>query len=172
MSEEAARLLAEIHAARALMRTPAPATARPSTAALWAHALREPGAPVDLAVVRALRGDPDTALRYRTLLAGQAVAHAPQAIAASDGDLAARRVGLFLLEVVPADEDAPPLLVIRGGGDRPVRALEVSLGDDTVRLALPPAAEGAIVIALDPEVPEADRLGQLLRDPATAVFLL
>lgn len=172
MSEEAARLLAEIHAARALMRTPAPATARPSTAALWAHALREPGAPVDLAVVRALRGDPDTALRYRTLLAGQAVAHAPQAIAASDGDLAARRVGLFLLEVVPADEDAPPLLVIRGGGDRPVRALEVSLGDDTVRLALPPPAEGAIVIALDPEVPEADRLGQLLRDPATAVFLL
>lgn len=172
MSEEAARLLAEIHAARALMRTPAPATARPSTAALWAHALREPGAPVDLAVVRALRGDPDTSLRYRTLLAGQAVAHAPQAIAASDGDLAARRVGLFLLEVVPADEDAPPLLVIRGGGDRPVRALEVSLGDDTVRLALPPPAEGAIVIALDPEVPEADRLGQLLRDPATAVFLL
>lgn len=171
MSEEAARLLAEIHAARALMRAFVPATARPSTAALWAHALREPGAPVDLAVVRALRGDPDTALRYRTLLAGQAVAHAPQAIAASDGDLAARRVGLFILEVVVADEDVPPLLVIRGG-DRPVRALEVSLGDDTVRLALPPPVEGAIVIALDPEVPEADRLGQLLRDPAAAVFLL
>ncbi|MGU3668131.1 hypothetical protein ACLBX9_28420 [Methylobacterium sp. A49B] len=171
MSEEAARLLAEIHASRALMRAPAPATARPSTAALWAHALREPGAPVDLAVGRALRGDPDTALRYRTLLAGQAVAYAPQAIAASDGDLAARRVGLFLLEVVAADEDAPPLLVIRGG-DKAVRALEVNLGDDTVRLALPLPVEGAIVIALDPEVPEADRLGQLLRDPAAAVFLL
>ena len=172
MSEEAARLLAEIHAARALMRAPAPASARPATAALWAHAVREAGAPVDLAVLRALRGDPETARRYRTLLAGQAVAHAPLAIAASDGDLAARRVGPFVLEVVPADGDAPPLLVIRGGGDRPVRALEVSLGDDAVRLALPPPVEGAIVIALDPEVPEADRLGQLLRDPAAAVFLL
>lgn len=84
----------------------------------------------------------------------------------------ARRAIRFCALQVPADEDAPPLLVIRGSGDRPVRALEVSLGDDTVRLALPPAAEGAIVIALDPEVPEADRLGQLLRDPATAVFLL
>ncbi|AWN35969.1 hypothetical protein DK427_09690 [Methylobacterium radiodurans] len=72
---------------------------------------------------------------------------------------------------MPAADDAPPLLVIRGG-DRPVRALEVSLGDDAVRLALPPPVEGAIVIALDPDVPEADRLGQLLRDPAAAVFLL
>jgi hypothetical protein len=172
VSEGAARLLAEIHAARGLMRAPAATAARPSTAALWAHALREADAPLDLAVVRALRGDPDVARRYRTLLAGQAVAHAPLAVAASDGDLAARRVGPYLLEVVPADGDAPPLLVIRGGGGRPLRALEVSLGDDAVRLALPPPVEGAIVIALDPAVPEADRLGQLLRDPAAAVFLL
>ncbi|MGU3538033.1 hypothetical protein [Methylobacterium sp. A54F] len=169
---EAARLLAEIHAARALVGAPAPAAARPSAAALWAHAVREAGAPVDLEVARAIRSDPEAARRYRTLLGAQAVAHAPLAIAASDGALAARRVGPFVLEVVPADDDAPPLLVIRGGEGRPTRALEVSLGGEVVRLALPEPVEGAIVIALDPAAPEADRLGQLLRDPASAVFLL
>ena len=32
--------------------------------------------------------------------------------------------------------------------------------------------EGAILVALDPAVPEAVRLGAMLRDPACAAFLL
>ncbi|TGE01747.1 hypothetical protein [Methylobacterium nonmethylotrophicum] len=172
MSDEA-RLLAEIHAARTLMRAGTrDAVRRPGVGALWAHATRAPGAPVDLAMMRAIRDDPETARRYRALLAGQAIAHAPHAVAASDGQVTARRVGAFTLEILPATEDAPPLLVLRGVGARAPRSIEASLGDETVRLALPPALDDAILVALDPAVPEAARLGAMLREPACAVFLL
>ncbi|KQO56750.1 hypothetical protein ASF22_09470 [Methylobacterium sp. Leaf87] len=175
MSDEAARLLAEIHAARALARALAraatPAT-RPGVAALWAHATRDPGGPVDLATVRAIRADPGTARRYRALLASQAMAHAPFAVAASDGPVASRRIGAFTLEILAATEDAPPLLILRGSEARSPRLIEVILGDETLRVALPPPIEGAILLALDPAVPEAVRLGAMLRDPACAAFLL
>ena len=172
MSEDAARLLAEIHAARSLTRDRGADAARPSAAALWAHAERAPGRPVDLAVERAIRTDPDVARRYRTLLAGQALAHAPLALAASDGQLTARRVGGFVLEILPADEEAPPLLVLRGGEGRAPRMIEAMLGDEVVRLELPEPVAGAAMLALDPAVPEAARLARMLRDPACAVFLL
>ena len=173
MSDEA-RLLAELHAARALMRAPAPAprsghTARPSHAALWAHANREPESPVDLAVVRAIRSDAETGRRYRTLLGAQSLAHAPLAAAASDGALTRRRVGPFELEIL---EGTPPLLILRGPEERMPRLIEAWLGDEAVRLDLGPPVDGAILLALDPAVAEADRLGHMLRDPACAVFLL
>ncbi len=181
MSDEP-RLLAEIHAARALMRAQALGAAsghtarpnaRPSTrlshAALWAHADREPGRPVDLAVVRAIRTDPETAQRYRTLLGAQALAHAPLAAAASDGAIARRRVGPFDLEIL---EGAPPLLILRGPDASMPRRIEAWLGDEAVRLDLGPPADGAILLALDSSVPEAEQLGRMLRDPVCAVFLL
>ncbi|WP_261401658.1 hypothetical protein [Chenggangzhangella methanolivorans] len=65
---EAGRLLAEAHArARGRDAGEAAAPAVPIRA-LWAHASRKAGAPVDFAVVRALRDDPETAARYRALL--------------------------------------------------------------------------------------------------------
>lgn len=174
--DDAARLLAELHAARALMRA-APVAARPSAAALWAHATREPGAPADLAVIRAIRTDPDAARRYRTLLAGQALAHAPLAVAAAHGPVAARRIGAYALEILAATEDGPPLLILQGGSledgkARPPRLIEAMLGDEILRVALPPPVAGAILLALDPAVPEVVRLGAMLRDPACAAFLL
>ncbi|KQT59685.1 hypothetical protein ASG52_20065 [Methylobacterium sp. Leaf456] len=167
MSDEA-RLLAELHAARALMRAPPP-TPRVGHAALWAHATRAGGSPVDLAVVRALRTDPDATRRYRTLLAAQAIAHATLAAAASDGALLRRRVGPFALEIL---EGTPPLLILRGADTRPPRTIEAWRDDEAVRLDLPPPVEGAIVLALDSAVPEAEALGRMLRDPRCAVFLL
>lgn len=173
MSDEA-RLLAELHAARALMRVPAPVSQpgqidRPRHAALWAHANREPGSPVDLTVVRAIRSDPETARRYRTLLGAQSLAHAPLAAAASDGALSQRRIGPFELEIL---EGTPPLLILRGPDAPMPRRIEAWLGDEAVRLDLGAPVDGAILLALDPAVAEADRLGQMLRDPACAVFLL
>lgn len=167
MSDEA-RLLAELHAARALMRAPVPGP-RIGHAALWAHATRAAGRPVDLAVVRAIRTEPETARRYRAMLAAQAIAHAPLAAAASDGAILRRRVGPFELESL---EGTPPLLILRGTEPRLPKTIEAWLGDDVVRLDLPPPVEGAIVLALDPAVPEADALGRILRDPGSAVFLL
>ncbi|KQP40061.1 hypothetical protein ASF49_21400 [Methylobacterium sp. Leaf104] len=171
VSDEAARLLAEIHAARGLLRTASDAV-RPSAAALWTHVLREPGAPVDLALVRAIRTDPETARRYRALLAGQALAHAPLAIAAAHGPVSSRRIGPFALQILAGTEDAPPLLIVQTVGIRPPRLIEAILGDETRRLALPPPVNGVILLALDPAVPEASRLGDMLQDPACAVFLL
>ncbi|WP_331326672.1 hypothetical protein [Methylobacterium fujisawaense] len=52
------------------------------------------------------------------------------------------------------------------------RLIEAWLGDETVRLDLGPAIEGAAVLALDPAVPDAALMGRMLRDPACAVFLL
>lgn len=177
MSDDAAGLLAGIHAARGLLRAtaraaPSPARAHPGIAALWAHAIREPGAAVDLAVVRAIRTDPDTARRYRTLLAAQAVAHAPLAAAAADGRIASRRIGAFTLEFLDGMAEGPPLLVIRGENPRPPRIIEVILADDAVRVALPEPIAGAILLALDPAVPDVVRLGAMLRNPASAAFLL
>lgn len=165
---DGARLLAELHAARALVRAPASAP-RIGHAALWAHATRRGGSPVDLAVVRAIRSDPDAARRYRTLLAAQALAHAALAAAASDGALLRRRVGPFELEIL---EGAPPLLILRGAGARPPRTIEAWLGDESARLDLAPPVEDAVVLALDPAVPEAKALDRMLRDPGSAVFLL
>ncbi|MBN4096516.1 MULTISPECIES: hypothetical protein [unclassified Methylobacterium] len=168
---DAARLLAEIHAARALVRDAA-TTARPDHAGLWAHATRAPDGPVDLATVRAIRGDPATARRYRTMLGALALAHAPLAAAASDGAILRRRVGAFALEILEAADGAPPLLVLRGESGQMPRVIEAWLGDETVRLDLGPAIEGAAVLALDPAVPDAALMGRMLRDPACAVFLL
>lgn len=170
MSDDA-QLLAEIHAARALMRAGASA-AGPSHAALWGHATRKPGQPVDLVVVRAIRSEPATNRRYRAMLAAQALAYAPLAAAASDGAILRRRVGPFALEILEGTEGAPPLLVLRGEQARMPRAIEAWLGDEAVRLDLGTPVEDAVMLALDASVPEAALLDRMLRDPACAVFLL
>lgn len=165
------RLLAELHAARLLAGRAVAGTdeaaPRPSHAEIWAHARRAPGAPVPLALVRALRDDPATGRRYRAMLAALALAHAPVALAASDGAVR-RRVGEAVLELLPGEA---PLLVLTGAPA--AGALEL-VGEDgaSLRLALSPAGGASVVLALGPDVPEAADALRLLRDPATAVFLL
>ena len=171
---EAARMLAEAHVAQ-LVGAAARAVPRPTIAVheLWAHARRAPGDPVSLPVTRALRADPEVAARYRILLGSLAVAHAPFAIAASDGIVAKRQVGHVVLEILPADGPSPPLLVITGFDEaRPPRLIEIGSEGETLRLALPEAVSGGIVLALDPAAPDAVRLGELVRDPRSEIFLV
>lgn len=165
-----ARLLAEAAAARALLRD-RPAAHLPSAADLWRHVRRSPGVPASLATARAIRADPAVARRYRTLLAGSALAHAPSALAASSGTVVSRRVGPYDLVTVSEDQ-GPPLLVLECGGAAAPTLIETVLGEDTVRLSLPEPAAGSIVIALDPAVPDAVRLGRQLSDPRSEVYLL
>jgi hypothetical protein len=169
---EAGRLLAEAHAARAAATLGEATRAAVSTRALWAHANRNAGAPVDFSVARALRDDPETAARYRTLLSGVAVAHAPFAIAASDGAMTERRVGAYRLSLVPATDGAPPLLVIASDGAPAPSAIEIASGDLRLRLALPEAVEGTQVLALTPEAPEAAGAWEALQDRAAEIFLI
>ncbi|MGU3496152.1 hypothetical protein ACLBXM_19090 [Xanthobacteraceae bacterium A53D] len=180
--DDTARLLAELHIARGLARemaqprldgeTAQPRLASISTAQLWAHVRRAPDAPVSLPVERALRTDPEAARRYRTLLASAALAHAPLAIAAATGAVSTRRMGEVTLTIDAGDEDAAPLVILSGFGPRAPGLIELLLGDESLRLALPAPANGAILLSADPAIPEMERLLRLLRDPATEIFLL
>lgn len=165
---DVATLMAEAQAARDLLRDRPPPES-PGMAELWRHVRRRPGEPVSFAVERAIRSDPETARRYRTMLAAGALAHAPMALAASDGAVERRRVGAYELTVEAGD---PPLLVVACGAAAAPAMIEVSRGDETARLDLPEPVSGAVVIALDPAVPEAALLGRLLADRLSAVFLV
>ena len=163
-------LLAELHAARALALRPATRSAAGVTVAdLWAELNRGMGAPVSLAVTRALRADPRIATRYRRMLEALALAHAPVALAASDG-VALRRIGAATLRLLPKADGAPPLLVIENTN---AGALElVGIDGSVLRLALPPADEGTVILALGVDFPDAATVLSLIEAPDTALYLL
>lgn len=168
-----AHLLAQAHAARLLARKAllAPEAAAPGAHELWAHVRREPGAPVSLALERAIRGDAQVSARYRAMLASVSVASAPFAVAAADGRVLRRRVGPCTLEILE-DAPAPPLLVIHlGGAERP-SMMEIARGEERLRVALPAPTAGTIVLSLDPASPEAATLEALARDARCEIFLL
>ena len=168
MTEEADRILAELHLARGLAAAPRPVGPAVSTAALWAHARRRLGAPVDLGTIRALREDPGAAARYRRLLEGLALAHAPVALAASDGTMR-RRLGPAELELHPSADGA--LMVLKGAGG--ARAIEVIPPEgEPCRLALPAPEDGTVILSLAPHAPETGMALAALRDPGSAIFLL
>ena len=170
---EVAQLLAEAHAARLVAREAwlAPNTASPGAHELWTYVRREPGAPASLAIERAIRTDAATGARYRAMLGAIAVAHAPFARAASDGQIASRRIGPCTIEILEA-EDAPPLLVIHLNGIDRLSMMEIARGEERLRLALPAPTAGAIVLSLDPTNAEAATLDRLARDAASEIFLL
>lgn len=169
---EAARLLAEAHAARLAAREARMAsnTASIGVHELWAHVRREPGSTISLAVERAIRTDAATSRRYRTMLETIAAAHAPFAVAASDGQIVTRRVGPCTIEIIEAAE-APALLVIHLNGIHRLSMMEIALGTERLRLALPSPTEGAIVLSLDPANTEAATVDRLARDKASEIFL-
>jgi len=169
---ELVQMLAHAHAARLLAREArlAPNTASPGVHELWAYVRREPGAPASLAIERAIRTDAAAGARYRAMLAAIAVAHAPFAIAASDGQIARRRVGPCTIEILDA-ADAPPMLVIHLNGIDRLSMMEIACGEEGLRLALPAPTAGTIVLSLDPANAEAAILNRLARDAASEIFL-
>lgn len=165
------RLLAELHAARQLAREDVAAHGEGASwidpRALWRHVRRAPGAPVDLATVRLLRESEAARARYGAMMASVASAHSPVALAASDGAVT-RRVGDAVLEMLPAEDGAPALLVLRVADPAPA-ALELLGEAGALRLALPRPEDGTITIALEGE---AEGAAALLADPRTAIYLL
>jgi hypothetical protein len=165
-------LLAATHRARRLRAAVAenPRSHAITTAELWKHAQRRPGEPVSFALERAIRADADLAARYRTLLQGFATAHAPMAIAASDGAIAARRVGAYSFERV--DDDGAPMLIIRiAEGAAAPEMIELIRGERTLRFAPGEPVAGAIMLALDTGADDGKLLAELLADPATEIYV-
>jgi sarcosine oxidase gamma subunit len=165
--------LAAWHSARRLQRDIAASAERPaalSTRDLWKHARRQPGEPVSFAAERAIRSDAGAAARYRRMLSSFAAAHAPMAIAASDGQMTARRVGPYTFEIVSGD--GPPILLIRiEEGAKPPSMVELRGAETTLRISLGEPMNGAILLSLDPANMEARQLAALVADPATEIFL-
>jgi hypothetical protein len=165
-------LLAAVHAARRLRSAVAEnvASRGVTTAELWQHARRRPGEPVSFAVERAIRTDGDLAARYRIMLQGFATAHATMAIAASDGGMTKRRVGPYSFERI--DDGGSPMLVIRMDQGAPApEMVELILGERSFRFSPGQATNSAIILALDPSVPDSSLITDLLTDPATEIFV-
>jgi hypothetical protein len=136
---------------------------------LWADLNRAPGTPVSLSVARALRQDARAAARYRRMLGAMALAHTPVALAASDGT-ALRRIGEATLRLLPGGEGTPPLLVIENTS---AGALELVGADgSTHRLGLPAPDDGAVILALGRDFPDAANVLALIEAPDTALYLL
>lgn len=152
---------------------PPPEAQAVARTALWAHARREPGAPVDFAVERALRTDPEAGRLYRRLLSIDAVAYSETAAAAYDNSATHRRIGDFDLDVVEED-DAPPTLIIQmlAGARTAPGTIEVVSIEGVVRLPLPAPVDGHIVMDLPRQDAQRDLLRLMLANPHAGVYLL
>jgi hypothetical protein len=173
-----AEFLAAWHSARQLHREIAKGSvANPvgsqdvSTYDILKHARRMQGEPVSFAVERAIRSDPSAASRYRKILAGFALAHAPLASAASDGRMKNRRVGPYTFEIIAGD-GSPILLIRLSDGAKPPGKIELHRLDESLRISLSKPVNGAIFLSLDPTHAEGRQLAALIADPITEIFVL
>jgi hypothetical protein len=165
-------LLAALHAARSLARSaPRAGSQIVSMHDLWAHVRRKPGEVISFATERAIRSDAELAKRYRTMLASTALAHAPFAMAASDGAIRERRVGPYRLEIIEAQGEMPLLIVHLGEATAP-SVMDISTVEIGLRLSLPEPMEGALILSLDPDNKDAAALAHMVRDPASEIYFL
>lgn len=172
----AARELVRAGTARLAATEAAPAV--PDAAALWAFATRDPSAPVDLAVLRAVRTDAATAARYRRLMAGAASAVSEVARAASTGFATERHVGAHRLRLQAGGPEDPTvlLLTLDPQVDPPPAAIEV-FGEadgakDLARVLLPLPVRGHILLPLNPANERHQCLARMVVRPDSLVWLL
>jgi hypothetical protein len=144
-----------------------------SRADLWAYANREPGAPVDFRVEKAIRTDARASAQYGRILALRTRGMSVMAAAAYDNSATHRRLGDFTLDVVE-EEGAPPALLITRMSDSaaaPTMIEAVSI-EGVVRVALPAEVDKTIVLDLPKEDREKDLLRLMLANPQAGVYLL
>ncbi|MGL4242536.1 MAG: hypothetical protein ACRCTI_15610, partial [Beijerinckiaceae bacterium] len=126
---------------------------------LWAYANREPGAPVDFRVEKAIRTDARASAQYGRILALRTRGMSVMAAAAYDTSATHRRLGDFSLDVVE-EEGSPPALVITRLVDKataPTMLEAVSI-EGVIRVALPAEVDKMIVLDLPKDDHERDLL--------------
>jgi hypothetical protein len=144
-----------------------------SRADLWAYANREPGAPVDFRVEKAIRSDARVSAQYGRILALRTRGMSVLAAAAYDNSATHRRLGDFTLDVVE-EEGGPPALVITRLADgvlAPTMLEAISI-EGVIRVALPSEIDKTIVLDLPKDDHERDLLRLMLANPQAGVYLL
>ena len=167
-NEEAAfAALQELRNAPALEATPLI-----SAAAIMSYAARDTSVS-DFRIEQAMRGAPNLRKLYHHALSQHAQAISPQAIAAAEAQTDLRIVGPYRLEILTED-DAMDWLVIRIPETAPeIQFMELrGAGGEAARIALGDAVAGVIQLPLDASFAEMENVRDLLRDPATEIFLL
>jgi hypothetical protein len=141
--------------------------------ALLAYVRRDPGAPADFAIERAIRTDPAVARRYRNLLAGMALAFSAVALAAATEPVPSRVLGPWRLRV-SEPEGLSPVLVLEPLAPSPAPAAIEAVGPagGPIRLTLPEPVNQAIQLPLDGEFAELAAFRRLIADPATSIALM
>jgi hypothetical protein len=144
-----------------------------SRADLWAYANREPGAPVDFRVEKAIRTDARASAQYGRILALRTRGMSVMAAAAYDNSATHRKLGDFTIDVVE-EEGAPPALIVTRLSDSAVAPtmIEAVSIEGVVRVALPAEVEKTIVLDLPKEDREKDLLRLMLANPQAGVYLL
>jgi hypothetical protein len=155
-----------------------PAAEAVSIRALLAYVWRDPGAPSDLAIERALRDDATTAQRYRNLLRGMAQAFSERAIAAASDEVPSRMIGKWKLRVSAPRGQLPVLVLTHQESalthqDPAPAAIEaVGVAKGPIRLPLPEPVNQSIQLPLNDEFPELKAFRHLLAETDTQIFLL
>jgi hypothetical protein len=169
----AARAAGRLLMAAAAAHEPEERTSDVSRADLWAYANREPGAPVDFRVEKAIRTDARASQHYGRILALRTRGMSVLAAAAYDNSAAHRRLGDFTMDVVE-EEGGPPALVITrlaDGVPAPTMLEAVSI-EGVIRVALPAEVDKVIVLDLPKDDHERDLLRLMLANPQAGVYLL
>jgi hypothetical protein len=154
--------------------TQKPAAEAVSRRALLDYVWRDPDAPLDLAIERAIRDDPATAQRYRNLLKGMAQSFSERAIAAATDDVPSRMIGKWKLRVSAPQGQLPVLVLTHQDPTTSAPAAIEAVGatKGPIRLPLPDPVNQSIQLPLNDDVPELVAFHRLLAETDTQVFLL
>ncbi|MCC5966877.1 MAG: hypothetical protein JJU24_12145 [Natronohydrobacter sp.] len=143
-----------------------------STATIVAYAVRTT-ALSDFRIEQAMRSAPNLRRVYHHALSQHAQAASAQALAAAEAQTELRIIGPYRLEILTEDDDMAWLVIRIPKAAPDIQFMELRGKDGTgARIALGNAVAGVIQLPLDPGFAEMESVPELLRDPATEIFLL
>lgn len=141
-------------------------------AALYRHATRRPGEPVDFATARLLKTNETARTMLARMIAARALAVSPMAWAAADSSATSRRIGACRLDVdPPAAEGMAAMTIDVSEAARAPTVLRAEWDGRSVVLGLPPADDGLIELFFSETAPEHLDILRVLREPTALIAL-
>ena len=173
MSRQSENDGAAFAALQELRTAPSPeATPLISAAAIMAYAARDTSLS-DFRIEQAMRSAPNLRKLYHHALSQHAEAISARAIAAAAEQTDLRIVGPYRLEILTEDDSMAWLVIRIPETASEIKFMELRRADGkAARIALGNAVAGIIQLPLDPSFSDMEGVPDLLRDPATEIFLL